>query len=142
MIKDRPMSKSLVILTTHFGTNFSGGSTATHEIFVRLQNEFHQIAVVCNKIGHHRFRKAEFKLYNSSLEAYKILRSLSNEDTIFYGDFYNSILFVWAKKKFYFTYHDNWPEMKKTSLYNYFRSVFYIPIYKNILKGSYKSINM
>jgi glycosyltransferase involved in cell wall biosynthesis len=136
MIKDRSMSKSLVILTTHFGMNFSGGSTATHQIFVRLEDEFNRIIVVCNKIGHHQFKKVEFKVYNSSWEAYKILRSLSNKDTIYYGDFYNSVLFVWAKKKFYFTYHDNWPEMKNTSLYDHIKSFFYIPIYNAILRSA------
>lgn len=140
MIKNRSTSKSLVILTTHFGLNFSGGSTATHEIFVRLQDEFHQIVVVCNKIGRHRFNKVEFRLYKSSWEAYTILRSISNNDTIYYGDFYNSVLFVWAKKKFYFTYHDNWPEMKNISLYNHIKSIIYISAYKTILRSAEKVI--
>jgi glycosyltransferase involved in cell wall biosynthesis len=47
---------------------------------------------------------------------------------------------VWAKKRFYFTYHDNWPEMKNTSLPDQFRSIFYIPIYKTILKSAEKVI--
>ncbi len=140
MIKDRSSSKNLVILTTHFGMNFSGGSTATHEIFKRLEDEFDQIFVVCNKIGHHRFKKAEFRLYNSHSGAYKILRSINNRNTIYYGDFYNSVLFVFAKKKFYFTFHDNWPEMKNTSLNDHIKSIFYIPIYKAILRSAEKVI--
>lgn len=140
MIKDRSVPKSLIILTTHFGMNFSGGSTATHEIFVRLEDEFDQIVVVCNKIGNHRFKKIKFRLYNSFWQAYKIVMSLSDNDTVYYGDFYNSVLFVWARKKFYFTFHDNWPEMKNTSLYNYFKSIYYIPIYIAILRSAEKVI--
>jgi glycosyltransferase involved in cell wall biosynthesis len=140
MIKDSSSSNNLVILTTHFGINFSGGSTATHEIFVRLEDEFNQIIVVCNKIGHHRFKKVEFRLYSSFWDAFKILTSLDDMNTIYYGDFYNSVLFVWAKKKYYFTYHDNWPEMRNISLSDQFRSIFYIPIYKTILKSAEKVI--
>jgi glycosyltransferase involved in cell wall biosynthesis len=140
MIKNSSSSKNLVILTTHFGINFSGGSTATHEIFVRLEDEFNHIIVVCNRLGNHRFKKVEFRLYNSLWDAYKILTSLDDKNTIYYGDFYNSVLFVWAKKRFYFTYHDNWPEMKNTSLSDQFRSIFYIPIYKAILKSAEKVI--
>ena len=140
MSKARSSSKNLVILTTHFGMNFSGGSTATHEIFKRLEDEFDQIVVICNKIGDHRFKKAEFRLFSNIWEAYKILRSISNRDIIYYGDFYNSVLFVWAKKKFYFTYHDNWPEMKNTSSYDYIKSIFYIPAYKAILRSAEKVI--
>jgi len=120
--------------------NFSGGSTATHEIFKRLEDEFDQIVVVCNIIGHHRFKKAEFRLFRTKWEAYKILRSINNRNTIYYGDFYNSVLFVFAKKRFYFTYHDNWPEMKNTSLYDYIKSIFYIQIYKTILRSAEKVI--
>lgn len=142
MAKDRSTYKCLVILTTHFGMNFSGGSTATHEIFLRLENEFDQIVVVCSKIGQHRFKKVEFRIYSSPWKAYKILRSLSNRGTIYYGDFYNSVLFVLAKKNFYFTFHDNWPELKKTSLNNYIKSIFYIPVYKAIIRSAEKVITV
>lgn len=136
MSKAKATNKNLVILTTHFGTNFSGGSTATHEIFVKLEDEFDRIIIVCNKIGQNKFKNVEFKLYNSFWGAFRILMSIDNKDTIFYGDFYNSILLIWAKKKFYFTYHDNWPEMKYTSDIDRIRSFFYIPVYKTIFRSA------
>jgi len=131
-----PSIKKLVILTTHFGDNFSGGSTATHEIFQDLQHQFEEIIVVCRKIGHHTFSKLNFKTYRNFRDAMKILKSLGDDRTIFYGDFYNSIWFVWTKKTFYFTYHDNWPEMTHVSKKDFFRSFFYLPVYQSIFRNA------
>ena len=60
---------SLVIVTTHFGTNFSGGSTATCEIFSRFQNEFETIYVVGTELGEHPLQKIIFKKYRNWAQA-------------------------------------------------------------------------
>ena len=64
----------------------------------------------------------------------RILKDLDSNNTIYYGDFYNAIWLVWTKKPFYFTFHDNWPEMRKASIADFFRSLFYVPVYKTIFK--------
>ena len=130
------MIKTLVILTTHFGTNFSGGSTATCEIFSRLEKNFKEVIVVCNKLGQHSFSSAKFVNYSSWTDAMNIVKSLNSEHTIFYGDFYNAIIFVLLKIPFFFTYHDNWPELRTTSIQNGFRSLYYTNIYKQIFRNA------
>lgn len=128
--------KNLVILSTAFGTNFSGGSLATHEIFCRLENRFGKVFVVCNRIGNHSFRNIEFLHYRNFPDAIRILQSLSNQNSIFYGDFYNAIWLAWLNKPFFFTYHDNWPEQSMISLKDKIRSFFYIPAYHAIFRKS------
>ncbi|MFY0601908.1 MAG: glycosyltransferase family 4 protein [Cyclobacteriaceae bacterium] len=130
------MKKELIILTTHFGTNFSGGSTATCEIFSRLEDNFNKIIVIGTELGDHQFRSIEFIKYNNWFHALRILNNLKSYNAIFYGDFYNSFLFILARINFYFTYHDNWPELGKQSVLNGIRSLFYTNVYKAIFKQS------
>lgn len=124
----------LVILTTHFGTNFSGGSKATCEIFGRLQEKFNEIIVVGTELGENPFENLTFMPYRSWYEAVGLLKKLNVPETTFYGDFYNAILLVWANVSFFFTYHDNWPEQRNTSLSNYFKSIYLWSFYKIIFR--------
>ncbi len=126
--------KQLVILTTHFGTNFSGGSTATCEIFSRIQSEFDKVVVVGTQLGKHPFKNLEFIKYRNWIHATKVLKSLSKRGSVFYGDFYNSFLFIYAKLPFFFTYHDNWPEMKDFGFSNKLKSLFFTHSYTSIFK--------
>ena len=130
------MSKKLVILTTHFGTDFSGGSTATCEIFSRIEGEFEKVIVVGNMLGQFPFNSVEFLNYKSWWHAAKIIKNLRTDDAVFYGDFYNAIIYVWLNIPFYFTYHDNWPELGKTSIKSRIRSLFYTNIYKQIFRNA------
>jgi len=130
------MRKKLVILTTHFGTNFSGGSTATCEIFSRIEGNFAETIVVGNQLGATNFDSIKFLRFNSWWHACKILKNMEKSNTVFYGDFYNAILYVWLKIPFYFTYHDNWPELGKTSALNRLKSLYYTSIYKKIFKNA------
>lgn len=130
----KPRTQDLVILTTHFGTNFSGGSLATCEIFSRIQDHFNKIVVVGTELGKHTFRTLEFIQYKNWLHAVRQIKRLAKSDVVFYGDFYNSFLFIWAKVPFYFTYHDNWPEMRKFGLKNRIDSFFYTPVYKRVFR--------
>lgn len=135
------MKKKLVILTTHFGTNFSGGSTATCEIFIRLQDQFTEIVVIGTKLGHHQFSNLRFIKYRNWIDAIRKLKN-ENQNALFYGDFYNSFLFILAQTPFYFTYHDNWPELASTGFANQIRSLFYTNTYKLIFKKALKTITV
>ena len=128
------MSKKLVILTTHFGTNFSGGSSATCEIFSRIESHFSEIIVIGTQLGQHPFQNLKFIPYRNWTEARQLLKERNGSESIFYGDFYNAVIFTTLKIPFYFTYHDNWPELRHTSLKNRFRSIYYSTIYKRIFK--------
>lgn len=130
--------KKLVILTTHFGLNYSGGSGATCEIFGRLQDHFSKIIVVCQQAGHHCFKNAEIKRYKDQTHALRIISSLNEPGVVFYGDFYNAYWYALLRVPFFFTYHDNWPELAATSYVNKVRSWYYIPIYKWIFRKADK----
>jgi len=130
------MRKKLVILTTHFGTNFSGGSTATCEIFSRIEDQFEEVIVIGTVLGDHTFKTLSFIKYENWFQAILILKKLSKKEHIFYGDFYNSLLFLLANVNFFFTYHDNWPELGKTSWSNFLKSIFYVPVYRAVFKRS------
>lgn len=126
--------KHLVILTTHFGTNFSGGSTATCEIFCRLEQHFSGVTVIGTQLGEHSFKSLDFVKYNNWWEGLKLIREWAQKEVIFYGDFYNAFLFVLARVPFFFTYHDNWPEMRKFGFLNRIRSFFYTSAYIQVFR--------
>lgn len=128
------MKPKLVILTTNFGTNFSGGSRATCEVFSRIQDQFGKITVLGTTIGDHQFRNLEFVKVNNWLSAYRTIRKLRDSLTIFYGDYYNSFLLGTAHVPFVFTYHDNWPELGNLNLQSRFQSIFFNRIYSFIFR--------
>ncbi|MGI9552985.1 MAG: glycosyltransferase family 4 protein [Aurantibacter sp.] len=123
------MKPKLVILTTNFGTNFSGGARATCEVFSRIQDQFEKITVLGTTIGDHQFQNLEFIKVNHWLNTYRAIRKLEDDLTIFYGDFYNSFLFGVAQVPFIFTYHDNWPELARLNIKSRFQSLFFNRIY-------------
>lgn len=123
------MKPKLVILTTNFGTNFSGGASATCEVFSRIQDQFEKITVLGTIIGDHHFNNLEFIKVTHWLNTYRAIRKLEDGLTIFYGDFYNSFLLGLAKVPFIFTYHDNWPELAKLNIKSRFQSLFFNSIY-------------
>lgn len=104
----------LVILTTHFGTNFSGGSKATCELFVLIQRKFESVTVIGTELGEHPFENLNFIPFERMSEAVSIVRKMSKSNVIFYSDFYVAYAYVLADVGFYFTYHDNWPEVLAT----------------------------
>ncbi len=136
------MAKRLVILTTHFGSNFSGGSTATCEVFSRLQEYFEEVHVIGTELGEHNFARVIFHRYRSWLDAIKQIRELNAPSTLFYGDFYNSFLFILAGVDFRFTYHDNWPELGRFGWGNWVRSLFYTTIYQWIFRRSAMTVTV
>ncbi|WP_242092707.1 glycosyltransferase family 4 protein [Aestuariivivens sediminicola] len=144
------MRHKLVILTTRFGTNFSGGAKATCEVFSRIQNQFESITVLGTEIGNHQIKNVKFIKTNYWIDAlFKIMR-LKDDCTIFYGDFYNAFLLGVAQAPFVFTYHDNWPELSKLNTKSYFQNLFFNTVYTYIFKkakalvavSNFKRINL
>ena len=134
--------KKLVILTTHFGYNFSGGSDATIEVFSRIQHRFSRVIAIGTALGEHPFENFEFRHSGNWLQTIRLIRQLSDDRTIFYGDFYNSFLFILAGVKCYFTYHDNWPEQGVLGGKEKLKSLLYTTIYKWILRRSETSFTV
>ena len=132
----------LVLLTTHFGNNFSGGSLASHEVLTRLQDHFGQVVVVGTQLGTHSIRNLKFLEYHHWLEAAGIIRKLQREPCLFYGDFYNAVLLAWLRVDFVFTYHDNWPELGKLNGQHALHGLFYSAAYRRIFKRSTRLVTV
>lgn len=132
------MKKKLVIVTTHFGTNFSGGSAATCEIFQPLESEFAEVHVVGSKLGTHKFNNLNFAKYRNWFHLKSMLKKFPADSTIFYGDFYNSFVLSTLRIPFFFTYHDNWPELGRFGFKNRLLSIFYTTVYIRIFKRATK----
>ncbi|HAA13460.1 MAG TPA: hypothetical protein DCE41_17925 [Cytophagales bacterium] len=125
------MPKRLIIVTTHFGTNFSGGSTATCEIWGRLQHHFDEVRVLGTQLGEHPFQNLTFVPYKNWRQAYRHLRQWAKEEgSLFYGDFYNAFLLRAARVPFSFTYHDNWPDLGRLGGKQRWWNLYYWPIYR------------
>jgi len=125
---------ALVIVTTHFGTNFSGGSTATCEILSRLEHEFSAIHVIANEIGEHPFRTITWHRYRSAIDALLQIHRLSHSKPIFYADFYNAYWLSLLRLPYCFTYHDNWPELGAIGPQFRLQQLYYWPIYRFIFR--------
>ncbi len=130
-IRSRP---NLVIVTTHFGYHFSGGSTATCEIFKHLQDEFDHITVIGTDCADHPFSRLTFLRHKHSWQAISLIKQHNTSDTIFYGDFYNAWMLAALKTRYFFTYHDNWPEQSQLSLKNRIKAFWIWPLYRYIFK--------
>jgi glycosyltransferase involved in cell wall biosynthesis len=132
--------KHLVIVTTHFGTNFSGGSLATCEIFSRIPEL--KITVIGTQLGQHPFKNLTFHRYRHYGQALKWIVHYKKMKSVFYGDFYNAFLLRLAGVPFYFTYHDNWPGLRVTGLNNWWTSQLYIQTYQYIFRKAIKVISV
>lgn len=136
------MKPTIIILTTKFGTNFSGGATSTCEIFHRIQDQFEKIIVIGTQLGEHSISNIEFRKTSSFLQMYRAIRQFDPNQHLFYGDFYNSVLLALANVRFVFTYHDNWPELGKLDLNHWFQSQFYSTVYQYIFRKALRVVTV
>jgi len=125
----------LVVLSGNFGLNFSGGCIATVKFLETLQNAFEEVIILTQKIGTHQLNKVQFITYNQLDEIPELLVQYNSSDTIGYGDFYIAEYFVEVNIPFYFTYHDNFPEIAEHHLFDPIfareRMACYQKIFKN-----------
>ncbi len=136
------MKPGIVILSTNFGANFSGGCSVTHEIISRLQDQFSEIIFVGARVGEHRIRNLIFIRSSTWLNTYIILRRLKRSKHVFYGDFYNAFLLALAKSKYVFTYHDNWPELAELNFRHKIRNIFYSTVYQYIFNHASRLVTV
>ena len=106
------MDKELIILSDNFGTSYSGGCTATANFAQFWKDEFKNIHVVCKQTDGFLKNDIVVWIYDDQVSLDKILLDLSKRRTIGYGDFHTAVHFIPHNIPFYFTYHDNYPELK------------------------------
>jgi len=112
------LDKELIIFSDNFGTSFSGGCTATANFTRYWKDTFKKIHVVCKQTDGFLRDEIVVWLYNDQGSLEKILSDLAVKQTIGYGDFHTSVQFIQHNIPFYFTYHDNYPEMQNLDTLN------------------------
>jgi len=108
----------LIVLSDNFGLNFSGGCIATAKFLETLQDAFEEIVILAQEIGTHQLDKAQFISYNQIDEIQTLLAQYKSPNTVGYGDFYIAEYFIEANIPFYFTYHDNFPDVAEHYLFD------------------------
>jgi len=103
----------LVLLVNNFGYSFSGGSSATTFLLEHLQANFRRVIVICQNIGRHKFNDLTFVTYKSESEIPNLLKQIDPLKSIGYSDFYLGKYWCDFSVPFFFTYHDNWPEISQ-----------------------------
>jgi glycosyltransferase involved in cell wall biosynthesis len=106
------LDKELIILSNNFGTSYSGGCTATASFAQFWKNAFKNIHVVCKQTDGFLKDDIVVWVYDDQVSLDKILLDLAKRPTIGYGDFHTAVHFITHNIPFYFTYHDNYPELK------------------------------
>jgi glycosyltransferase involved in cell wall biosynthesis len=100
----------LVVVCENFGVSYSGGSLATCKLLEHMIGHFHQITVLCEQHDQSLANELIIKTYTREQEVLDYLNEPS-APTVLYGDFHKSHYLADNSLPFYFSYHDNWPDM-------------------------------
>ena len=132
----------LVVFTKNFGSNFTGASLATVNILQLLEDELDEIIIIAKHIGVFNLKKAKVIQVKYFFKAFPELRRYSNSSTYFYSDDHFGYFLKLAGKRFFHTYHGNWPDAMTINAKMFILSFYYIPQYFFTLKFSYQVINV
>ncbi len=102
---------NLIVVSENFGISYSGGSSATAYFLEEMVSEFDSITVLCQ--NHDDFLNSQINIieYTDIEDVPRILNNYSPKNTVLYGDFHICHVIADLDFPFYFTYHDNWPEI-------------------------------
>jgi len=100
----------LVVISENFGVSYSGGSLATCKLIEHMINSFNRITILCEQHDGALSNKVNIVLITHKQEVLDYLSTIS-EPTVLYGDFHKCHYIADYGLPFYFSYHDNWPDM-------------------------------
>lgn len=126
----------LIVLAENFGLNFSGGCIATAKFLETMQNAFDEVIILAQKVGIHHLDRALFVQYDELNELPKLLHKHNSSNTVGYGDFYVAEHFIKASIPFYFTYHDNFPDIVTHNIFDDFFIEDRLNCYRNIFENA------
>lgn len=137
--------KRLVILTKNYGYNFTGATMATQQFVKCWSQKFEEVIVYTLHEGE-RFKQDNIFVNVFSQMPFLVaaLRSAEKEkyDTIYYSDDHFGFLLALLGKKYFHTYHGNWPDAAKISLKFWLKSFYFRPLYYLTLKNAAYIINV
>lgn len=137
--------KRLVILTKNYGYNFTGATMATQQFVKCWSQKFEEVVVYTLHEGE-RFKQDNIfvNVFFQMPFLVAALRSAEKEkyDTIYYSDDHFGFLLALLGKKYFHTYHGNWPDAAKISLKFWLKSFYFRPLYYLTLKNAAYIINV
>lgn len=137
--------KRLVILTKNYGYNFTGATMATQQFVKCWSQNFEEVVVYTLHEGE-RFEQDNIfvNTFSQIPFLFTALRSAEKEkyDTIYYSDDHFGFLLALLGKKYFHTYHGNWPDAAKISLKFWLKSFYFRPLYYLTLKNAVYIINV
>lgn len=135
----------LVILTKNYGYNFTGATMATQQFVKRWSQKFTEVVVYTLHEGE-RFKKDNIQVKTFSQMPYLVMAlrkaEMDEHDTIYYSDDHFGFLLGMLGKKYFHTYHGNWPDAAKISLEFWLKSFYFRPLYYLTLKKAAHVINV
>lgn len=137
--------KRLVILTKNYGYNFTGATMATQQFVKCWSQKFEEVVVYTLHEGE-RFKQDNIfvNIFSQMPFLVAALRSAEKEkyDTIYYSDDHFGFILALIGKKYFHTYHGNWPDAAKISLKFWLKSFYFRPLYYLTLKNAACVINV
>ena len=135
----------LVILTKNYGYNFTGATMATQQFVKRWSQKFTEVVVYTLHEGE-RFMQDNIHVKTFSQIPFLVMALRKAEgdehDTVYYSDDHFGFLLGMIGKRYFHTYHGNWPDAAKISLEFWLKSFYFRPLYYLTLKNAAYVINV
>ena len=103
---------NLVVICEKFGISYSGGSLATCKLIEHMIDSFNRITILCEQHDGALSDRVNIVPITHEQEVLDYLNAVT-QPTVLYGDFHKCHYIADYGLPFYFSYHDNWPDMLK-----------------------------
>lgn len=135
----------LVILTKNYGYNFTGATMATQQFVKHWSQKFTEVVVYTLHEGE-RFIQNNICVKTFSQMPFLLIAlwkaEMDEHDTIYYSDDHFGFLLGMLGKRYFHTYHGNWPDAAKISFKFWLKSFYFLPLYYLTLKKAAHVINV
>lgn len=125
---------NLIVLTKQFG-NYTGATVSTIEILKRISKKFDTVEVITMKAMNIDIPNVRIETVSSYFDLIKELKLRRTKKKVYgYSDDHLGFLFSLAGISYVHTYHGNWPDARWMNSKMFFKSLFFIPMYKLTIK--------
>ncbi|MCD7136832.1 glycosyltransferase [Limosilactobacillus balticus] len=124
----------LIVLTKQFGT-YTGATVSTIEILKRIAKDFESVTVITMKSEKVNIKNVKILVVPSYKDLISEVRKRKNiQNSIGYSDDHLGFLFSFFNIDYIHTYHGNWPDARWMNSKMFFKSLFFISMYKLTIK--------
>lgn len=138
-------NRKIVIVTKKFGDNFTGATITTQRLIDKWLQYGYNIKVYTMHCGEIRSeniqKKVNVTVFRSDKKVIEYLKKES-PSSIYYSDDHLGYLIHKAGRKYYHTYHGNWPDAKRINFDFFLKSFYFIPLYKRTIHYATNVINV